>query len=404
MENLKKMIILGYGLRGQIYGDYALRNPNKFEIAAVVDIDPVKCELASQKHGCPVFDSTDGFFASPVPADVAAVAVQDCDHLEVAKKCMETGYKTILLEKPIACNLDDCLALEKEAAKYDATVIVCHVLRYTPFYRAVKKVIDDGTLGDIVTVHASENVGYWHQAHSFVRGPWRRSEDSTPMIVAKCCHDMDLLRWIVDRKPKKIASFGALYYFNEAHAPMGSAEYCSECKVKDCPYNAQKFYTETTWCAHYFVSGELNDEKILSALRGSQYDRCVFRSGNDVVDHEVTAVEFEDGVTACHTMTAFSKDCYRDIKIHGTRGELVGVFEKNEFEIRLFGGETTKVLIPEMRGNHGGGDEMMMGSLYDILCHNGVDNASLLSASIDSHKMAFGAEKSRLSGKVVEIE
>lgn len=404
MNRIKKLAIIGYGARGHIYGDFALKNPDMFQVVAVADTDEGKRDAAQKLLGCPVFNDVDGFIASGIKADVAAVAVQDCDHLSVARKLMRLKFD-ILLEKPIATTLADCLELEREAKANDVKVVVCHVLRYTPFYSLVKKTIDSGVLGDIVTVHASESVGYWHQAHSFVRGPWRNSAESAPMILAKCCHDMDLLRWLIGKKPLKISSFGSLSHFNAENAPLGSAEYCSECKVKDCPYRAENFYLKNTWWAGYFTDAEKTEENIRAALEKSQYGRCVYRCDNDVVDHEVTAIEFEDGVTACHTMTAFSKNCYRDIKIHGTAGELVGVFEEGKFEVRPFIGDTYTVEtnVEGVCGNHGGGDVMMMRELYDILVGENCRNASFIDVSMDSHKMAFGAEESRLTGKVVEL-
>lgn len=404
MDKIKKIVIIGFGQRGQIYAGYTKKYPGRFKVAAVVDIDPEKRELASREYGCSVFADTADFFKEPVPADAAVVAVQDCDHVAVTLRCMKEGYD-ILLEKPIACTLEDCITLDKEAKNYKAKVVVCHVLRYTPFYSRIKQILDDGILGDIINVHASENVGYYHQAHSFVRGPWKNAAASTPMIVAKCCHDMDILRWFMDKKPLKVSSFGALTHFTEKSAPLGASSYCSECKINDCVYNAQRIYKQYPWMASYFCRDNENESAVLQALKGTEYDRCVYKSGNDVVDHQVTIIEFENGATACHTMTAFSKEIYRDIKIHGTKGELVGVMEDNFFEVRPFGGEVYRVdsYPGDYYGNHGGGDEKLMDKFYSILCDGENVGASFLDVSIDSHRMAFGAEKSRVSGKTVVL-
>ncbi|MFQ7700874.1 MAG: Gfo/Idh/MocA family oxidoreductase [Coriobacteriales bacterium] len=188
----------------------------------------------------------------------------------------EAGYD-LLLEKPNANTEEECEIICAAASRLGRKVIVCQVLRYTPFYRAVKRLLKEGAAGEIVTVEASENVGYYHQAHSFVRGLWRNSRESSPMILAKCCHDMDILRWLVGKKCEKVSSMGALTYFNESHAPAGSAAYCSQCSVKGCVYRAQDLYLKYRWMSGCFHVGEQTDEAILSSLGHSPYDRCVYR-------------------------------------------------------------------------------------------------------------------------------
>lgn len=401
-EDAKRIVIIGFGQRGQNYTGYAMRHPLQFKIVAVVDTDEEKLATAQKLCACPTFSNLDDYFNAAIVADAAVVAVQDSDHVAVTVACMNRGLD-ILLEKPIACSMQECNMLEKKAQSSGSKVLVCHVLRYTPFYNAVKRAIDDGVLGDVITVHTSENVGYWHQAHSFVRGPWKSSAKSTPMIVAKCCHDMDILRWLIDKKPMRVASFGELTHFKKENAPKDCAEYCSKCNVTDCEYRAQKLYLKRKWCASYFLGDkEKTDENILSALAGTEYDRCVYLCDNDVVDHQVTIINFESGITAEHMMTAFSKDCYRTIAVHGTKAELVGTFEENRFEIRPFGGEPYFIEIGKQSSGHGGGDDGIMEHFYTMLSNDGKDEA-YLSASLDSHKMAFGAELSRLSGKIVEL-
>ena len=402
METVKTLIIIGFGQRGQIYAQYAKSEPNRFAVAAVVETDAEKCGIAAKEYGCPVFTDAQSFFDAHIPADVAVIAVQDCDHKKYVLECLKRKYD-ILLEKPIACSLEDCLEIEQAQRKYGAKILVCHVLRYTPFYSGIKEVLDRGDIGEIVSIHASENVGYWHQAHSFVRGPWRNSGVSTPMIVAKCCHDMDIIRWFMGKKCVKVSSFGALKYFTAENAPAGCADYCSDCAVADCIYRAQTFYARQPGWAKYFH--KTDDRDMMDDLRHSQYDRCVFRSDNDVVDHQVTIMEFEGGGTACHTMTAFSKDIYRDIKIYGTKGEIVGVVEQNRFEVRLFGGETKLYEIDpdEAAGGHSGGNVGLMKELYEVLCDNACKNASFLEVSVDSHRMAFQAEQARVCGEVITL-
>ena len=399
---VKNIAVFGYGQRGQIYANYALANPEEFKVVAVIEIDESRRRLAKSKHDCPIFSDYKDFLGANIEADIVAVATQDCDHREHAIACMEEGYD-LLLEKPIANTLEDCMAIYEASVRLQRKVVVCHVLRYTPFYQKVKEIISTGMLGDIMTVNMSENVGFYHQAHSFVRGPWRNSKEACPMILAKCCHDLDILRWLVGENCEEISSFGGLSFFKEENAPKNSAERCSYCHVDSCLYRAKKLYADYKWMRGYFCCDIDNEQVANEALAHSQYDRCVFKCDNDVVDHQVSIFRFNKNITAMHTMTAFSKEIYRDIKVHGTKAELYGIMEKNILELRVFGGETVYYDLDKIKicGNHGGGDNGLMHSLF--LERNGVEveGMTYLDVSIESHKMAFGAENSRKAGKMI---
>ncbi len=398
----KKIVVLGYGQRGRIYAGYSLLFSEEFEVVAIVDNDEKKLADAKREFSCPVFSEYQQFLKAKISADIVVVSTQDSDHREHAIACMEAGYD-LLLEKPIAPTLEDCAAIYDAATRLGRKVVVCHVLRYTPFYKKVKEIVDSGVLGNIQTLAATENVGYYHQAHSFVRGPWRNSEQSSPMILAKCCHDMDMIRWLIGERCEKVSSFGGLSYFTNENAPAGAAAYCSECLHTDCIYKAQKLYLEYQWMASYFTNGERTEENILSSLKGTQYDKCVFKTDNDVVDHQVTIMQFAKGITAMHQMTAFSKEIYRGIKISGTKADLFGVMEQNRIEIRVFGGDTYTVPVDfdeVVYGNHGGGDQMLMHDLYLELNGLPTKGITYLDVSMDSHKMALKAEKSRITGNV----
>ncbi|MBR5388734.1 MAG: Gfo/Idh/MocA family oxidoreductase [Clostridia bacterium] len=407
----KKLVILGFGQRGRGYASFAKNNPEKFEIAAVIDTDKERLDEAKAEYpAAGVYADYKDFIKDKVRADMVAVCTQDEQHKEHAIAMMAAGYD-LLLEKPIANNRKDCEEIYKASIKYGRKVIVCHVLRYSPFYSAVKKVIDSGELGEIITINASENVGYWHQSHSFVRGPWRNKEQSSPMILAKCCHDMDIIRYLMGEKCVSVNSYGSLYYFNKDHAPDGSTEYCSACPHSEtCLWNAQRLYTteEYGWTVGYFGKVGSSKEEILRDLKGTQYDKCVFHNDNDVVDHEVTIMQFANGKTACHTMTAFSKNVYRDLKVHGTKAELYGSMEDNCFEIRYFGKDTKKVTIDLSNvnsGSHNGGDYCMMSSLYENLNGEKAEGITYLDVSLESHLMSFAAEESRLrNGKTIKIK
>lgn len=400
----KKIVVFGYGERGAIYAGYSLYENNEFEVVAIIDNKESRRELARTKFDCPIFEDYHDFIDAKIASDIVVVSTQDSDHLEHAVALMQAGYD-LLLEKPIATNYEDCLKIYEASVKYGRKVVVCHVLRYTPFYRTVKDVINSGALGEIITISASENVGYYHQSHSFVRGPWRNSIQSSPMILAKCCHDMDILRWLIDCKCVEISSFGSLSYFTKENAPEGSASVCSECQVKDCIYRAQDVYVKYGWMAGYFTTAEKTPENIRKYIKGTQYDKCVFKTDNDVVDHQVTIMKFEGEKTAMHQMTAFSKEIYRDIKIHGTKAELYGHMEDEVLEIRPFVGEVKQIPIVKKfnYGNHGGGDAGLMHDLYLFLNGETPDGISLLEVSLDSHKMSFTAEQSRVEGKNIKL-
>ena len=399
---IKRLVVFGLGARGNIYATFAKTYPEKFDLVAIIENNPERLDYAKTEYpGARLFADYHAFLLEKIEADIVAVATQDEDHKEHAIAMMAAGYD-LLLEKPIANHKEDCLEIYEASKRYDRKVIVCHVLRYTPFYSTVKRIIDSGKLGEVITIHASENVGYYHQAHSFIRGPWRNKAQSSPMILAKCCHDMDIIRYLMGEECVSVSSYGDLFYFNEAHAPKGATAYCSDCPHTDCIYKAQTIYTSEVgrFFASYFTTKERTDENILGDLPKTQYDRCVFGCDNDVVDHQVTIMQFAKGKTACHTMTAFSKEIYRDLKVHGTKAELVGVVEKNSIEIRYFGGETEKITVDISAANvggHMGGDYFMMNSLYRALNGEVAEGVTFLDVSIDSHLMSFAAEESRMN-------
>ena len=399
-----KLVVFGYGARGKIYANYAKAYPDEYELTAICEIDEKRRNQAQSLHNCPVYADYKDMLKAKPEADIIAVATQDDDHEEHAIACMEAGYD-LLLEKPISNSLESSVKIYEASKRLNRKVIVCHVLRYTPFYRRVKDIVDSGVLGEIITVQASENVGYYHQAHSFVRGPWRNSKTSSPMILAKCCHDMDILRWLIGKPCLSVASMGSLRHFRSDMAPEGSANYCSACTVEGCPFKAQEIYKLDPFFASYYTQST-DPQKIQEDLVGTQYDKCVYKTDNDVVDHQVTIMQFADEVTACHSMTAFSKEIYRDLKIPGTKAELVGVMEKNYIEVRPFIGEVQTITWDNTFsvGGHGGGDQGMMHEIYLALNGEKAKGVSYLDVSIDSHLMAFGAEKSRVeNGKVQNV-
>lgn len=401
--NRIKIAIIGLGGRGNVYAQFIKSNPDLFKLVAIVDINLTKHDYAVSEYGLKkedCYSSIEAFIETDKTADIVAICTQDKDHKYHSILCMEKGYD-LLLEKPICNKLEDCLEIEKYATDHNRNVIVCHVLRYTAFYFVIKNLIESGKLGDIVSIQASENVGYWHQAHSFVRGPWHKLSDSSPMILAKCCHDLDIINWLIGESCVSISSYGGLKHFNIKNAPKNSGERCSDCEIaENCVYNAKKIYMDRLWWAGCFVDGEITEEKLDEGLKTSDFGRCVYRMDNDVVDHQIVNMSFKGDVTAQLTMTAFSPTIYRDIKIWGTKAEIVGHMEDKWIRITPFGQEPEKINIEDYEtdfSNHGGGDNNLMRDLYKFLNGEVIDKISLISKSIESHKMAFMAEESRIN-------
>lgn len=399
----KKLVVFGYGARGRIYAAFAQKYPEKFKLTAIIENDPSRVQQATQSfQNVPIYTDYQAFLNDNIPADIVAIATQDNQHKEHAISMMNAGYD-LLLEKPIANQKEDCEEIYAVSKKLNRNVIVCHVLRYSPFYSTLKRIIEGQKIGEVVSIHTSENVGYYHYAHSYIRGPWRNSKLSSPMILAKCCHDMDIIRYLMGEKCVAVSSFGSLLYFNSDNAPKGCGAYCSQCNYADCLFRAQKLYLmeKGRWCASYFSPIDASDEEVLEKLKLSQYDKCVFRNDNNVVDHQVTIMQFVSGKTACHTMTGFSKEIYRDIKIYATKAEIVGVMEDNRIEVRYFDGATETVNVDVSAadiGGHNGSDYFMMCSVYDALNGKKAEGITYLDASVESHRMCFAAEESRLHG------
>ena len=407
--------ICGCGARGlEAYAPYQLTHPEEMKVVAGADVRPERLELLQKRFGVPAgmcFPSDEALLAQPRLADVMIVSTQDRQHVDAALKALDKGYH-ILLEKPISPDLDQCRALQKKAHETGRLVVVCHVLRYTRFYAALEDILRRGEIGRIETIDAIEHVAYWHQAHSFVRGNWRNSNETSPMILQKSCHDMDILRWLAGAPCLRVQSFGSLDYFKAENAPEGAALRCLDgCACKDaCPYDAEKIYVTDPrtgirgrgrgWPCGVLAS-EPDEEKIYAALRTGPYGRCVFHCDNNVVDHQTVNLEFANHIHATFTMTAFTQDCHRTIKVTGTLGEIEGDMEKNALILRRFGRPEETIDLSEEGGQfsgHGGGDFGLMASFCRLMAQGGADALTGVDASVESHVMALAAEASRLDG------
>ena len=412
-----KVIVVGAGGRGKDYTDIMARFPEKFQVVGVAEPIESRREYMRTKHNIPdenCFDTWEKILEKPKFADAAIISTMDRMHFAPAMEAIRKGYN-LLLEKPAAPTAEECLAIESEAKKYGVRILVCHVLRYSPFYVTLKSLIDKGEIGRVMSIQHAEGVGNVHQSHSFVRGNWGNAEKSSPMLLQKSCHDMDILQWLVGKECKRVSSFGSLTYFIKENAPEGSPDYCIEgCPMAaECPYNAVKLYyddKDNDWfrnAATGIVSP--TDDEVAHALRTTQYGKCVFKCDNNVVDHQVVNLEFEDGTVVDFNMSAFNKGG-RYIRVMGTKGEILnrntdGILELYKFE------DGSKTLIDiktygdTIVSGHGGGDEGIVHALYDYLTTGVItEQLSEIGISVKNHMIAFAAEESRHTGKVVNVK
>lgn len=419
MDRPVTFAICGFGNRGrEAYAAYQKARPEEMRVVAVADPRPELRELAVRDFGVDpamCFESGEALLERPQLADVLIVATQDSDHIRFALPGLDRGYH-ILLEKPISPRLDECVALRERAHERGRMVAVCHVLRYTPFYRAIHRLLEENAIGRLECVQASENVAYWHFAHSFVRGAWRRQVESSPLILAKSCHDMDIIRWLVGRPCLRVSSYGGLDWFREENAPAGSTARCLDCPAEGCPYDARTIYFDsprtgirtghTGWPCSVLVP-EPTEEKLREALRAGPYGRCVYRCDNDVADHQVVNMEFEGGVTASFTLSAFTQSCYRTIRLTGTMGEIEGDMEKKTVVLRRFGQPEEQVElepVDDRFAGHGGGDFRLVEELCRLVARGGGEALTSVDASVESHVMALAAEESRThNGKSIDL-
>ncbi|MCQ6561682.1 Gfo/Idh/MocA family protein [Paenibacillus mendelii] len=397
-------VLIGAGARGRFaYGQYARNYPDEMQIFAVADPDQERRQRAVEEHSIPEslsFDSWEQVLAKDKLADVAVISTQDKMHYQPTLKALSQGYH-VLLEKPMSPNVDEVLQMAEAAERHDRLLTVCHVLRYTPFWSKVKELLLERTIGEIVSIQLNENVGYFHMAHSFVRGNWRRVDETSPMILQKSCHDMDLIAWLMDQPCVRISSYGSLLHFRPERAPEISSDRCTSCRIeRECPYSAIKIYAEDKtreWSR--FITNDLSEAGIEQAIREGPFGRCVYRCDNDVVDHQVVNMEFETGATAAFTMSGFTHDCSRSVQIMGTLGEIRGRMEDQEIILYPFGKQPVHIPVVVDTEGHGGGDELLVRSfLAQVRAGKAAEGLTSARASVQSHLMAFAAEQSRLKG------
>ena len=413
---LKKVsvIIIGGGGRGTIYAQLLREIGERAEVVAVAEPRDFFRERIAQMHGVPAENAVADWrelVARPKFADAVIIATQDRMHLEPTLGFSEKKYH-ILLEKPLAPDLPGCRELVSAVARNGIIFSVCHVLRYTEFTRKLKSLIEAGIIGKILSVQHLEPVGHWRFAHSFVRGNWRKEADSSSVLLSKSTHDLDWIRYIVGAVPKRVSSFGSLMFFRKENQPTGAANRCTECAMeKECPYSAPRFYlgrirTGDTGAYVESVTGTPTEESVLANLRTGPYGRCVFACDNDVADHQVVNVEFENGATAAFTLAGCSKYGDRRVTIFGSLGEIYGDGERLSVFSYLSG--TTQdidIPAPAVADRHGGGDFNLLNEFIEAVRTG--DTYGIVSGadiSLETHALAFAAEISRKENRVVEMK
>lgn len=408
--------IIGVGARGaNAYGWQLNDATDRFNIVSLCDIRPERLEIFGEKFNVPKearFTDENEFFKEK-RADLILIATQDKDHVRHCLKAFELGYE-VMTEKPLTDKREDCEALLAAQKKAGTHALVCHVLRYAPAFLRANEILKSGELGQLVAINALERVAFLHQAHSYVRGNWRSTDEpcgSAPMILAKCCHDLDLLQWYANSTCKSISSVGDLVYFKKENEPEYATDYCLDCKEREaCPYSAWRAYVDAwhwqncptdIWPYNVLTTPPVTEEKLLKALDKAPYGRCVYRCDNNVVDHQLTTMTFDNGVKATLTMTAFTRDGGRRIHFHCTLGELILEEANNTLTVSRFGSPTIETIdladLNEKGYGHGGGDEGLINALYDMLTDNSAQTTSF-AASVESHLMGICAEESRLKG------
>jgi predicted dehydrogenase len=410
------MIVVGAGQRGAGYARWAQRNPDRASVVAVAEPRTVRRTRLAAEHGIAAGNAVTDWRQLAERgriADAVLICTQDRMHAEPAEAFAALGYH-ILLEKPMAPDEAGCRRIVAAVEKARSILAVGHVMRYTPYTHAVKEIVDSGQLGDIMSVQHLEPVGFWHHAHSYVRGNWRRGDIAASMLMAKSCHDLDWLQYILGQVPLRVSSFGSLTHFTPASRPAGAADRCAGCAAEaDCPYSAPRFYGdllrrgEHGWPLNVIVD-EFTPAALDEALRDGPYGRCVYACDNDVVDHQVVALEFPGAVTATFTMTAFSEPAPRSTRLFGTRAELVG--DGRTIRVYDFLSRSERLITPVPAGSvhtadgHDGGDAGLMEAFTAAVAAG--DRAMIKSGpreSLASHLAVFAAERARLNGTVETV-
>ena len=409
-------ITCGAGNRGNVYGGYAANFPDQIRIIGIAEPIPIRNERYTKIHHIPDenrFKTWEDVFKRPKFADVIIITMPDNLHYVPCMKALEMGYD-VLLEKPMAQTEQECRNILARVKQTGRIVAICHVLRYSPYFIKMKKLIAEGAVGELVSIQHMEPIQHIHMSHSYVRGNWHNSRETTPIILAKSCHDLDILRWMIEKPCKSIVAMGDLKWFRKENAPPGSIDRCiNGCPVEaGCPYSALKVYGDSRDWTYVFDLPEETDKQqdaVMECLRTTNYGRCVYRMDNDQPDHYITSMVFTGNITANFSMEAFTSYGGRRTRVMGSMGDMVGDME--ELTLSDFRTNKSVKLIPMAEevdkyknSGHGGGDwNLMRDFILAVTNQDPKYLTSTIDQSIESHVMGFAAEKSRQTGTIVEV-
>lgn len=418
-------IILGAGHRSMTYGEYSLEHPDELKIVGVAELDEYRRNTVKNKFGIPddkCFVSAEALAAVPRFADVVINGTMDEQHVETSLPLLKCGYD-MLLEKPFAVNETEMNVLVDTVKEYGNKVMICHVLRYTPFYRTIKENIINGTIGDVINIQTVENISYDHITTSYVRGKWADiNRCRTTMLLAKCCHDIDIMAWLMGAdKPVSVSSVGSLLQFKPENAPEGAGTRCLvDCPhVDSCRYSAKRIYLQhpESWQCYVWQAIENienpTEEDRIATLKENDYGRCVYKCGNNVCDHQSVLVNFASGATGTHNVTGGAVRSLRTVRVTGTKGDMYGEFEKNQITLRVinpapgkYHDETFIDLSHVGTEGHGGGDENLMKDFIKFTRGEEVSvSCTSIYDSVAGHKIIFRADESReKDGALVRID
>lgn len=399
-------VIVGAGGRGKdAYAPY-IKSTGIMKIVGVAEPDERKREQFKKEYNISdenCFENYADLFSKGKIADACFICTQDKMHLEPLFMAMDFGYH-IMLEKPISTCVEELIEIENATKNYNKVFITAYVLRYTPFIEKIKSLINSGIIGTVITIQHNENEGFWHHAHSYVRGEWSKAAESSPLIVAKSCHDFDLILYLVNSKCTSVSSYGSNTFFVQDNAPGDVPLRCTDgCQFSEnCAYNAMKLYTKgpARYFVHKFECGN-SDEEIIEALKNNPFGRCIYKCDNDVCDHQVVNLQFESGATAVFTLSAFSMENTRTLKVMGTKGEIGGCMEKGIITLKTFSDLKEDVIHIDTDGTkHCGGDGGLVEHFASLIKNQGNTTDKTM---FESHRIAFAAEKSRITGKTVDL-
>jgi len=404
-------LLLGAGSRGtDVFAEYARLNPAMLKIAAVAEPDAAKREKIANMHRIPAekaFTSWEEAFNRLPAVDAVIIATKDQMHYGPIMAAIERNLH-ILCEKPIVPHPDECYQIENKSSGFSKVFMIAHVLKYTAFFSKIKSLLSTGRIGRLIGINLIEHVGHIHYSHSYVRGNWRCKAESSPMILAKSCHDMDILYWLADSPCESLYSYGDLHHFKKENAPAEAPSRCLEnCPHSaECPYFAPKIYlTDNTDWPVNVIATDLSLEGRLAALETGPYGRCVFHCDNDVVDHQTVSMRFNNGVTANFIMSGFTAEIHRSISLFGTAGEINGDMEENTIRVSEFASQYTEIIeLGKQTGTHSGGDRRFITDFVNMVRGSGGHGKNMIRNSFESHYMAFAAEQSRLDAKKIRLE